>query len=261
MSLNRMFHAAVVTLVVAAGCTEENVTGVPAADAVEPADLDLVVPALTRETLMHGETVHVEPPSAPARALGDDPTGSEEPEGPDYTRSGQIFSPTTTVGFTSTYAYSTGRHSYTGNIGRVTTEATLTFDGQVIGRQPKERQDAVPYLLDFGRIKQIWVEAYIFIDQDCGLTVDGDSRHEAWWQWFLGSGAPGWGKATMTSQAFPPVSQPECGQLEPDPFTGGGDGGGGGGGWVTCWWWVTYDPSTGEILEADLLYCEDVIGG
>lgn len=261
MSLDRMVRAAVVTLLVASGCTEEPTTGVPATEAVAPTDLDVRVPALTSDALIDAEIVQLEP-DVPAGAFGDDPFEPDQPDSPDYTLRGAILGASTRVGFGPGYAYSSGRHRFTGNVGRVATEARVTFEGQVIGRRTAERQEAVPYLFDFGRIKQIWAEAYVFIDQDCGLTVDGDSDHEAWWQWFLGAGAPQWGDAGMSTQAFPPVSQPPCEEtIEENPFTGGGDSGGEGDVLVSCWWWVTYDPNTGEIIDADLLYCEDVIGG
>ena len=110
--------------------------------------------------------------------------------------------------------------------------------------------DATPFLLDWGIVKSISTEAYVFTGQDCGLAVAGNSHHEASWQWFLAGPVPNWGSASMSSQAFPPVEQPPCDPVE-QPNGGGGGGGSSGGGSLTCWYWVTYDQHTGEVLDAD----------
>ena len=260
MLRTRPQRAALAAIVLAAGCAEEPPTDVPVAGVDPVADLPLVWPAITPETRIASEVVEPEPSLGPAQALGDDASLDDQP--PENVAA-QIFNPVTNVGFTSTYAYSTGRHEYTGNIGRVETIATVSFDSQVIGTQPAERQVPQAYLLDWGERKSIWAEAYVFIDQDCGLRVDGNSHHSAWWQWFLGATAPRWGDAEATTQAFPPAEQPPC-EETPEPGnegSGGGSEASDGGGAVTCWYWVTYDPYTGEIYEAEFLYCDDVEGG
>jgi hypothetical protein len=146
----------------------------------------------------------------------------------------------------------------------VETLATVSFGAQVIGSQPAHRQDYIPFLFNLGRVNEILAEAFVFVDQDCGLKVDGYSRHFAKWQWFLAGPAPIWGDADMSTQAFPPVYQPPC-QEEPTPdpgYNGGTEAGGAeGSDVVTCWYWVTYDPYTGEIYDADFLFCDGAMEG
>jgi len=207
---------------------------------------------------MPGHAREEVPSNGPARMLENE--GSTVP---DTDVAATIFNARTNVGFRPTYAFANGRHSYTGNVGRVETVARVSFEGTQIGSQPSVEEQVVPYLLDFGRIKEIVTEAYVFVDQQCGLRVDGDSEHSASWQWFLGGPVSGWGGATRTSQAFPPVDQPACEEEPtPDPGYNGGTGSGGGGGssWISCWYLVTYDPYTGEVYDADLLFCDEVGG-
>jgi hypothetical protein len=255
MSLARLSCLAVAFLSLAVGCGQDSPTNPPAVSLEDSGDLELRWPAVTREDRHPSNVVTSAPSTGPAGVI----TEEEPPAEPPEDASASIISPITEVGFRPTYAYSRGRHRYVGNIGRVSTEATVTFDGEVLGTQPSERQDATPFLLDWGTIKSISTEAYIFTGHDCGLTVSGSSDHEARWQWFLGGPVPNWGSARMSSQAFPPVSQPPCEQ-EAQPNGGGGGSGGSGGGSLTCWYWVTYDQFTGEVLDADLLYCEEVGG-
>ena len=176
----------------------------------------------------------------------------------------KIISALTWVGFQSNYAFSSARQRYTGNHGEISTTATVTYDSQVIGSQPMSRESTTPYLLDGGREKTLWIDAYVFTDQKCGLKVDGSSRHVAEWQWFLGA-VSNWGTDLLTTQAFPPVEQPPCEEQVVTDATNSGAGLEGdtndGGGLVTCWYLVTFDLSTGEVLEAQFLYCDDVVEG
>ncbi|MDH3206966.1 MAG: hypothetical protein OEO79_10155 [Gemmatimonadota bacterium] len=259
MSPTRSLSMAFVTILIAAACSEESATWVPAAELEVPSDLLLTFPSVTRETFIQGEVIEVGDPSRPAGAYS---------EGGDVLRDeafSEIVGASTKVGFDSDYAYSMAQQRYTGNVGRVHTTATVSYDGTQIGSQVAFREHYVPFLFDFGAIKDLWVEAFVFIDKECGLKVDGHSEHYARWQWFLGGPAPEWGTAGETTQAFPPVNQAACpSEEEPDNgWTGGGESGTGEeSGAVTCWYWVTYDPYTGEVYDAQFLYCDDVtVGG
>jgi len=260
MSPSRAFCTAVVTVLVAIGCADESTTGVSVPETELPTDLAFTFPDLTPEALAHTVVEEVEPASGPARAFADEPDRDPGDE-PDTDVVSRIWGASTKVGVTSEYAYSTGRHSYSGNTGKVTTELVVSMDGQEIGRKPATRQNYRLFLQDMGQIHEIWAEAYLFTDQECGLTVDGSSGHWAWWQWFMGTSAPHWGESYLTSQAFPPYSQPGCVE-NPGSYTGGDNAtGSDGGGGVTCWYWVTYDPYTGEVYDAQFLFCDDVEGG
>jgi len=254
----RGIRVALAALLVAAACSEEHTTSVPIAHTEVPEDLVLGFPKLAARTLIQGEVRQVGGSPGPAGIISD----GEPP--PDEDAVAQVFAPLTTVGFQNNYAYSGARHQYTGNVGRIDTEAIVSYNGQEIGRQPAFREDYTPFLADFGARKTILAEAYVFIDQDCGLRVDGRSEHRAGWQWFLGGQAPDWGSAGISTQAFPPENQPPC-ETEPSDdgnYTGGNeDGGADGSGAVTCYYWVTYDPYTGEVYDVDFLFCEGVEGG
>lgn len=256
MSRSRLFPAALVATLAAAGCADEPATAVATADLEEAAHLVLLFPELTSESAPPTEVREVEPTTGPARAFSDDP---DEPS-IDEDAVGEILSARTDVGFTATYAFSMGRHSYTGNVGAVSTQATVSFDGQVLGTSPASQQNHTPYLFDWGAVKSIWAEAYVFIDQNCGLRVDGQSEHRAWWEWFMAGPVPKWGEAKATTQAFPPAEQLSCEEVPVDDrggFGGGtGESGSEGSDSVTCWYWVTYDPQTGEVYDWSFLFCE-----
>jgi hypothetical protein len=261
MYFARGFRAALVTVLVATACSEEPTTSVPTVDTDIPTDLALMFPEATDQILVQGVGEEVTPPTEPAGAIRKPPTEPEPPP-PVPPVASEIWGARTGVGFMPGIAYSNGSHHYTGNVGRVETVAIVTFGSQEIGRQPAANQESVPYLLDFGRAKQIAVEGYVFVDQECGLRVNGQSAHFANWEWFLGGPAPNWGKGQMTTQAYPPADQPPCAPPPPNPGGGGSGGAGGGGdGWVSCWYYVTYDLETGEIVDARFLFCDDVIGG
>lgn len=259
MSPARLLRAALVATLATAGCADDPATAVPAADLEEAPDLELLFPAITRDSRPPTEIRELEPGDGPARALSDGGV-DDGPSDPsvDENAVAEIIAPITQVGFTSTYAYSSGRHEYRGNTGKVSTVATVTFQGAALGSSPASRQEYTPFLVDWGERKSIWAEAYVFTSQKCGLRVDGDSEHAAWWQWFQGDGVSRWGEANATTQAFPPAEQPPCEEAPVEYDFGGQDEGSSsdGSGAVTCWYWVTYDPETGEVYDWQFLYCE-----
>jgi hypothetical protein len=244
-------------------CSEEPTTSVRPAEVDTPADLTFTFPAVTNGTLIHSEVEVVPAPSAPTAVLyEEDPSSPEDPPPPPLPS--KIISSSTTVGFLDgTIAYSSARQLYTGNHGRISTTATVSYSGTVIGTQPASREVTGPYLLDGGREKTLWVEAYVHTDQTCGLRVKGDSLHQASWQWFLGP-VSNFGEDSETSYSFPPVDQPPCEEtIEPYGPGGGGVEGGGAEGneVVTCWYLVTIDYQTGEIIDAQFLYCDGLEEG
>lgn len=259
MSASRALCAVMLLSLSAAGCSEEAATAVAAPGHEMAEDLSFRFPDATKETLIHAEVDDAATSTAPAAVIHD---GDLAP--PPDAAVAKIISALTWVGFSPTYAFSSARQTYTGNHGEITTTATVTFDAKVIGVQPSSRESTMPYLLDAGRSKTLWVDAYVFTDQQCGLKVDGSSLHVASWQWFLGAVA-NWGKDSETTQAFPPVEQEPCVEENamdgPGTGTGGGSGDSGSGGLVSCWYVVTFDLKTGEVVDARFLYCDDVLEG
>jgi len=246
----------------AVACSEEPATSVPVVEVAGPVDLDFTFPDVTNRTLTRSENDEVQSASGPAAVVyEEDLTLSDDPPPPPV--ASKIISSVTEVGHQDRYAYSRARQRYTGNHGEISTTATVSFEGTVVGTTTQYKESTVPYLTDFGLEKTLLVETYVFTDQRCGLRVEGRSEHVASWQWFLGA-VSNWGKDAQTSMAFPPFEQPRCEDaVEPSGGGGGGSGGGGsdGGGVVTCWYWVTIDYQTGEIIDSRFLYCDGVEEG
>jgi hypothetical protein len=256
-----MLRASLATLLVATACAEEPTTAPRAVDSEVSVDLGLAFPSVDDGVLSPVEYEEVVP-GAPARALSND---EPVPPNPQDDPVAAIISPITTAGFEPGYAYARGRHGYTGNVGRIETTATVTFDGARIGEHTAPKQKYTPFLLDFGRAESIFAEAYVFTEIECGLTAYGDSDHTASWQFWTGFAVSNWGLAEQSTQAHPPAQQPSCEEEEPEPPQDDGDSGGftgGGGGdesvWISCWYLLEYDIHTGEILDVDLLYCEEL---
>lgn len=257
MSPSRALCAALSLSLAVVACGEHRPKSIMDPVVEVPSDLAFRFPDATDEMLIHTEVGGGTSADTPAAVLSeqDDP----EEVTPDYDAVAKIVSASTRVGFNPGYAYSAARQRYTGNHGEIETAATVTYAGRIIGIQPASRENTVPYLLDFGNEKTIWVDAYVFTDQQCGLEVDGSSFHSASWQWFLGTVA-NWGEDSETTQAFPPVAQDSC---EEEVFIDEGTGSAGpeGDGLVTCWYLVTYDLNTGEVIDAEFLYCDGSLEG
>lgn len=166
----------------------------------------------------------------------------------------QIFEADSRADFQPGFAAIYGTHKYTGNGASITTDVHVTYRDQHLGTVSGERQAYNPFLLDFGRIKHIWVFPKVYTDHECGLTVQGGSRHSAWWTFFQGNDVQTWGKVIQTTQARP-RSQPSCstnvGSFETEHKDAGG---------MVCTYWITYDMDTGQIISAELLYCSSTSG-
>lgn len=180
---------------------------------------------------------------------GSSPALTEEPDGEDSNRPlQQIFDPETRVGFESGYAYALGRHDYIGNVGAVRTTAHVAHNNAYLGSQTSTNQDYTPFLLDWGQRKMIWTWARVYSDHECGLSVQGESKHQAWWQFYQGTGTAAWGKDIESTQASPEsqACSRSTGETGSVTETGGG---------MVCHYLITYYLDTGEIVSAELLYC------
>lgn len=161
----------------------------------------------------------------------------------------QIFNPTTRVGFDDKYAWALGLHYYIGNVGSIGTTVDVTHESTYLGSYTAHKQDYTPFLLDLGTKKLIWVQAKVYTDKPCGLSVTGNSDHRAWWQFYQGRSSSEWGVARRTTQAAPASSDPcsnQTGQAEVSETQPDG---------ITCYYRITYVKSTGEIVSAEFLFC------
>jgi hypothetical protein len=162
----------------------------------------------------------------------------------------QIFNPSTRVGFDAKYAWAMGLNYYIGNVGAISTTVDVTHQSTYVGSYTANKQDYTPFLLDLGTRKHIWVQAKVYTDKTCGLSVKGASDHQAWWQFFQGRGSSEWGVARRSSQAAP-ESNGECnsyqtGQAQTSDVQPTG---------ITCYYRITYVIGTGEIVSAEFLFC------
>lgn len=206
-------------------------------------------PSLTQADLTPPDSVHLVAP----------PPGETPPradfDGESFNRPlAQIFNERSTGDFQAGFAGVYGYHDYIGNVGRVSTEAHLTFQNQHLGSAPLSTQHYTPFLLDFGRRKSIWAFPKIYTDQTCGLTVQGSSQHRASWQFYQATSVQNWGVTEEGTQSKP-YSQGACsgdtGGFQAEHTQPGG---------IVCTYWITYDVDTGEIISAELLFCSSTGG-
>lgn len=167
----------------------------------------------------------------------------------------QIFDAETRVGFEPGYAWALGSHQYIGNLGSVTTTAHATYQDMDLGSHTSTKQKYLPFLADWGLVKHIWQQSKIFTDHECGLSVQGYSDHRAWWQFYQGTSAPEWGLARRSSQAGW-ARQPACSGNATGQFTSGEESAQG----TVCYYLITYDMDTGEIVNAEFLFCNSTGG-
>lgn len=234
---------ALVALAVAlAGCAEETPVS-PVASAVDEGPPLVRAPLLTQSDLDKSNFRVLGAPAAdpgPARAEFDEQGGRPIQ---------QIFGPSTRADFGTGFASSIGAHRYIGNVGAVSTTASLSFQGQHVASRTSNQQDYTPFLLDWGSVKRVVTWIKIPSDHECGLSVEGQSDHRAWWQFFQGRGVAAWGVTRTTTQEGP-TRQGACanptGQTEDTRQSEGG---------LVCTYLITFDLETGEIVNAELLFC------
>lgn len=228
----------------------------PSAPGVPPevsGPLDLVAPRLDANDLTQVVRVGREPNAideAPAGVdvrdleLRDDDLADEN--------FASIIDPHTSAYFGSGRAGAAGRHHYTGNVGRVRTTAHVAFQDMHLGSQSSERQENTPFLLDFGKLKFIWTGAEVNTDHECGLSVQGNSVHEASWEFFQGTGVSTWGKVSRVTGSGV-VRQRRCSERTETRPVGGSTSDGER--YHYCTYLITYDLQTGQIYRAERLFC------
>ncbi|MBT8488947.1 MAG: hypothetical protein HKN72_06340 [Gemmatimonadetes bacterium] len=206
-------------------------------------------PLLTQADLTRTDSVQLLP-DTPAEGLA-----AADFNGDSFNRPlAQIFNERSTGDFQAGFAGVYGYHDYIGNVGRVSTEANVSYQNQHLGSAPLSTQQYTPFLLDFGRRKSIWAFPKIYTDQKCGLTVQGKSQHRASWQFYQATSVQNWGVTEKGTQSKP-HSQGACtgdtGGFQSEHTKAGG---------VVCTYWITYDLDTGAIISAELLFCSSTSG-
>lgn len=241
-----------VAIVTLAGCDGPS-PSTPVDDAVT--HMDVRAPRITDADLVTRTFTRSGPESPDPLPTGSRRSSEERPAGIQQDWSDplpfpQIFDARTEVGFLDGLAYAQGIHEYNSNVAAVSVTANVDFQGQHLASKSGHTQNFTPFLLNIVEIvKSIGASALVYSDKECGLSIQADSRHEAWWQFFLGGPVATWGKAIATSQASP-VSQDRCSAT--GTRIGGGAAGPGG---LVCYYFITYELATGKIVSADLLFC------
>jgi hypothetical protein len=255
-----MFRASLAaTCLGVAACSE-----VPTKPALEPRDeagdgvaLDLAVPVLGPQALMDHQVGEpqgefgLEATAGPLRA-GEDELTSEDLEN----TFAALYDQRTRAGFSSGSAYAVGQHDYQGNKSRIETTVNVEYENDFLGSQTAYREDSTPFVLDFGSMKYLAATARVYTDHECGLGVWGTSNHSAWWEAVLGGGVSKFGLVARSSMSDR-RQQDACGVQPATSWGGGGSSEYSGPSGMTCYYSVWYNPSTGSVYNAELLYCSD----
>jgi len=252
MSCARSLRAAPFAMLVVAACADAKPTGPVVPDDGPPLTLELFVPAVDAGRLAVWSAESRDSVAArPALTLYGD---EESPVPESWSESdSRIYDPRTRAGFSEGSAWAVGQHEYQGNKGQITTTIAIAFEGAEIGSQTAYRENDNPFWLDFGLVKYIEAIARVYTDRECGLTAQGSSKHEAWWEAIPGGSIATFGRVVAWSTSDP-ARQPDC--PPPTSQTGGGGGGGGGPEGMYCWVSIWYDQHSGEVLQVDVLWCE-----
>lgn len=240
MSARPFLRAPIALIALLLACSEEP-TGL---DPVPVEDLAFTFIEIDPERLIASDHVVETPPA-------DGPMPTENWWGDELPTSTTITDARTIVGIYSYGASAIGIHKYTGNVGRVETKLEVAYKGQHLGSRRGARQISTPFVLDFGRVKEILVQVRLYTDKQCGLEAHAGSDHSAWWEFFHGTGTSTWGRNERSSQARP-ATGPECGEREDDRDPTGAHEPNGG---LYCHYLITYDLDTGVIYDVTLLYC------
>jgi hypothetical protein len=248
-----------VALLVAACSDAPTVPLPPPIDALA-AGLDVVFPSFDRDLLVTtaSEVLTDSTLSRPAGVLADhDPPPEIEGDPVPEDARGKIMSAYTFVAFNTDHVYAQGDHLYQGNKSRIETTLNAWFAGERIGTQKGVKEQSSPFIYSFLQTYYIQAIARLYTSHTCGLSADASSEHSAWWEAVVGSPVSTFSLDAMSSFATR-RSQGEC--PPPPPPLPPADGGGGGGGGM-CWVNIWYDTSTGEIVDWDVLFCENAYGG
>ncbi|MDX1495099.1 MAG: hypothetical protein R3253_13605 [Longimicrobiales bacterium] len=253
MHRNRLTLALLVPTVLSIGCSPQSPSA-PEADAwLDSAPL-VRAPVLSPSDLIQQDTASAweQMPGEEGEVFGPVPADFEEDDTDLLVT--RIIDPDSRGDFQEGFGGVYGTHRYTGNVGYIETTAQLTYRDQHLGNATGRRQNYTPFLGDFGQIKHIGVFPKIFSDRECGLSVYGRSQHAAWWHFYQGGAVQTWGRQEEFSQAEP-YSQGKCtenvGEFEAENTKPGG---------MVCTYLITYDLETGDIVNAELLYCSSTGG-
>ena len=241
-----------------AACSDAPTSPLPSQLDAAVGALDLRYPAFHRDMLVKTEleVLGERGSDGPSRVLADPEEPPPLTEGLGTVDESGIFNAYTFVYFNPDHVYAQGEHTYIGNKSRIETTANAWFEGALIGSQVGVKEQSSWFVTSIFYAPYIQAVARIYHDYTCGLAADASSRHSAWWEAVMGSPVSVFSKEE-TSTFATRRSMADC-PPPPPPSTGGGGTGSVGG---MCWVNIWYDVGTGEIVDWDVLFCENAYGG
>lgn len=160
-----------------------------------------------------------------------------------------IYDPRTGASFPPGQAQVVGSHQFTGNVSTIDVTANLAFLDKPLAEVQAHamKSEGLVYGLEKSTLLGV---ARIYTDKECGLELNGSSKHMAKWE-TLTPGTITWGEVRLGTQAEP-ARKPDC---EKEITDGDGAGISSPDGMI-CYYLITYDLETGEIYDAELITCD-----
>lgn len=252
---------AVLTLTLLVAACEKEPTPIAPRDApVEPTDLEVSIPQVHQALFVDREGDATPAPrrsiESPDEYAPDDLPFYEMPD--ELPRFTLIKRANTISGMDDHQAWASGMHTYEGNAAHIMTKVRVMSEYEVLGESIAEDQE-YEEMFPFGFFQDGWIAktAVVGIFDSCGLHIEGDSKHEAWWEFYLGTQVATWGR-THTTTRSQPLFQPPC---EEEEETTSIVSGGYPEELALCYYYLEYDLNSGEIYEMEFLFCTDVEGG
>lgn len=164
-----------------------------------------------------------------------------------------VYSWGSTASIGNDYASLVSKHKYNSNYARIESTLHVTRGDAHAASQDAEIQQYVPAFFQFGLMRDVLLENYLYIDAGCGYKARGNATHSAWWGLYQGRGAPTWGAVTRSSTAYPATGQ--CsGRRGTRTGTVNEPGG------FVCSVLITYDLDTLEVVSMDVISCSTGVG-
>ncbi len=223
----------------------DNATPITQADHLEPgAPPVFAVPILPPGLLATDSVINVPDASTGAALISDGDL--TEPTLPQPS----IFGAKTFVRLEYGRATAYGEHKYISNVASVAPTLEVRHLGKLLATRSALVQDHTPMLLNFPSTEPNYIvaSASFHTDIDCGLRIDGFSRHAAWWDFFLGRSSTDFHQAIVSTTASP-IHQTPCAAT--DTRVGTSYEGGG----MVCAVLITFEIETGVIVDTEIINC------
>ena len=213
-----------------------------------PADLDIVVPAAHRLSVLNGPQrdcvgLLYTDSSCPPPTSGEQPTsGTQTPPAglPTGYEWNSFLNVKADAGFTGQGAYGQSVVNFTATNATADVKLTLSSGGSSIGSNAGHEETSSIFPVTGGITAQTTIAA----QETCGLTASAHADGSAWDSFLLNYNLVSWGKKSSSDDKTTPQSA-----CAPTGVDGGGTG-------VTyCYYYYEYSPVTGQIFYVVNLGC------